>query len=163
MRLFYFWRKMWASNPRNLSALLVSNQLHSAALPTLRTTGSDTGIRTQDLRDMSPTRTTSPPYRNKLAGSQGFEPCTCRLTADRTCLMCFLPKFGGFYWIPTSHRSIGILPDSDYRLLRTQGTPIEPLSLQVQKLVVNVGIEPTGPESTVLQTAEANHIAHIHQ
>ena len=29
-------------------------------------TGSDTGIRTQDLRDMSPTRTTSPPYRNKL-------------------------------------------------------------------------------------------------
>ena len=30
------------------------------------------------------------------------------------------------------------------------------------KLVVNVGVEPTGPESTVLQTAEANHIAHIH-
>ena len=109
---------------------------------------------------MSPTRTTSPPYRNKLAGSQGFEPCTCRLTADRTCLMCFLPKFGGLYWIPTSHRSIGILPDSDYRLLRTQGTPIEPLSLQVLKLVDLVGIEPTGPESTVLQTAEANHIAH---
>ena len=98
-----------------------------------------------------------------MAGSQGFEPCTCRLTADRTCLMCFLPKFGGLYWIPTSHRSIGILPDSDYRLLRTQGTPIEPLSLQVQKLVVNAGIEPTGPEGTDLQSAEANHIAHIHQ
>ena len=74
-----------------------------------------------------------------------------------------MAQFGGLYWIPTSHRSIGILPDSDYRLLRTQGTPIEPLSLQVQKLVVNAGIEPTGPEGTVLQTAEANHIAHIHQ
>ena len=98
-----------------------------------------------------------------MAGSQGFEPCTCRLTADRTRLMCFLPKFGGLYWIPTSHRSIGILPDSDYRLLRTQGTPIEPLSLQVLKLVVNAGIEPTGPEGTDLQSAEANHIAHIHQ
>ena len=74
--------------------------------------------------------------------------------------MCFLPKFGGLYWIPTSHRSIGILPDSDYRLLRTQGTPIEPLSLQVQKLVDLAGIEPAAPKSTVLQTAEANHIAH---
>ena len=135
-------------------------------------TGSDTGIRTQDLRDMSPTRTTSPPYRNKLAGSQGFEPCTCRLTADRTCLMCFLPKFGGLYWIPTSHRSIGILPDSDYRLLRTQGTPIEPLSLQVQKLVERRGFEP--PMFTLWEriysplqhhrrcrlSSKANHIVH---
>ena len=95
-----------------------------------------------------------------MAGSQGFEPCTCRLTADRTCLMCFLPKFGGLYWIPTSHRSIGILPDSDYRLLRTQGTPIEPLSLQVQKLVDLAGIEPAVPKDAILQTAEANHIAH---
>ena len=59
-------------------------------------TGSDTGIRTQDLRDMSPTRTTSPPYRNKLAGSQGFEPCTLGLTGRRTCLMCFLPNT---WWI----------------------------------------------------------------
>lgn len=74
--------------------------------------------------------------------------------------MCFLPKFGGLYWIPTSHRSIGILPDSDYRLLRTQGTPIEPLPLQVLKLVDLAGIEPAAPKSTVLQTAEANRIAH---
>lgn len=37
-----------------------------------------------------------------------------------------------------------------------------PLHYVPIKLVVNVGIEPTGPESTVLQTAEANHIAHIH-
>lgn len=28
-----------------------------------------------------------------LAVSQGFEPCTIRLTADRTCLMCFLTMF----------------------------------------------------------------------
>ena len=107
-----------------------------------------------------------------MAGSQGFEPCTCRLTADRTCLMCFLPKFGGLYWIPTSHRSIGILPDSDYRLLRTQGTPIEPLSLQVQKLVERRGFEP--PMFTLWEriysplqhrrrcrlSNKANHIAH---
>ena len=54
-----------------------------------------------------------------MAGSQGFEPCTCRLTADRTCLMCFLPN-----------------------------------------LVDLAGIEPAVPKDTILQTAEANHIAH---
>ncbi|URY12726.1 hypothetical protein [Shigella phage ESh22] len=28
-----------------------------------------------------------------MAVSQGFEPCAIRLTADRTCLMCFLTVF----------------------------------------------------------------------
>lgn len=32
--------------------------------------------------------------------------------------------------------------------------------LPTQYVVDLVGIEPTGPKSTVLQTAEANHIAH---
>lgn len=109
---------------------------------------------------MSPTRTTSPPYRNKLAGSQGFEPMYLSVMSQVLLPHKLKGQFGGLYWIPTSHRSIGILPDSDYRLLRTQGTPTEPLSLQVLKLVDLVGIEPTGPKSTVLQTAEANHIAH---
>lgn len=68
---------------------------------------------------MSPTRTASPLHRFKLAGSQGFEPCTIGLTGRRTCLMCFLPN-----------------------------------------LVDLVGIEPTVPKDTILQTAEANHIAH---
>lgn len=36
--------------------------------------GSDSWIRTSDLRVMSPARTTSPLYRVKLAGVAGFEP-----------------------------------------------------------------------------------------
>ena len=74
----------------------------------------------------SPRNKKAPQVRGKgwqctgyLADRAGLEPATCRLTADRTCLMCFLPN-----------------------------------------LVDLVGIEPTGPKSTVLQTAEANHIAH---
>ena len=35
-----------------------------------------------------------------------------------------------------------------------------PHVLPTQYVVDLVGIEPTGPKSTVLQTAEANHIAH---